>query len=125
MLDYVREGAAAKVTIRDSEALIGSQDPEAVCQVHFEGWETGTGIDEGFDPEDPSTWPIEDPDFDINDPATWPYIPGTGDEPTVTPPPSHGGDEPTVTEPPAVTPHPDPEPGPDDEPYVPVGIPEG
>lgn len=122
-LDYVREGAAAKVSARDSGALLGNHDPEAVCRVHGEGWEEPGGYP--FDPTDPSTWPVEDPDFDINDPNTWPDIP----EPThsAEPTPSHshtGEDEPGVTEPPAVTPTPAVEPGPGDEPYVPAGIPE-
>ena len=77
-------------------------------------------------PNDPATWPVEDPAFDINDPNTWPYIPGQGGqtEPPEPPHPSHGGDEPVVTEPPVFTPPPAVEPGPGDEPFVPVGIPE-
>lgn len=122
-LDYVREGAAAMVTARDSGALLANHDPENTCTVHFEGWETGTGVDAGFDPLDPTTWPVEDPDFDINNPATWPYIPGTPDDP-VGPSHGHGGEGPEVIEPPVVTPPPGSEPGPGSDPYVPVGIPE-
>ena len=125
-LDYVREGAAAMGDARDSGALLSNHDPEAVCQVHYEGWENGSGMEGGFDPNDPATWPVEDPAFDINDPNTWPYIPGQGGqtEPPEPPHPSHGGDEPVVTEPPVFTPPPAVEPGPGDEPFVPVGIPE-
>lgn len=132
-LDYVREGAATKGNARDSSALIGRYGSMEVCQVHTEGWENGSGVEGGFDPNDPTTWPIEDPDFDINNPDTWPYIPGTNDDPDV-PPSGTGENEPPVTQPPAVTtppetpppvtPPPSTEPGPDDEPFVPVGIPE-
>ena len=128
VLDYVREGAAAKAVTQDADALLSNYDLENVCAVHFEGWESGagSGLDVDFDPLNPDTWPVGDPDFNINDPTTWPHIPGTGEGSTG---PEHPPvvEEPPVIDPPVVTapePEPNPDPGPGGDPYVPVGIPE-
>ncbi len=122
VLDYYREGAAAMAGTSDGGALLSSYKKGETCHVHGEGWTPGS--EGAFDPDDPATWPVDDPDFDINDPATWPQpgptvdVPGTEDpEPPVPSGEGHpqGGME---------TPPPEPSPdGPPDEPFVPVGIP--
>ena len=111
VLDYVREGAAAKANVRDSGALKSTWETRATCAVH------GATTDPNgrpFNPQDPTTWPVDDPDFNIDDPATWPEPPS--DEPSGgenTP----GGSEPGGTE----------EPPPsetipvEEEPFVPAG----
>ncbi len=102
VLDYYREGAAAMTGTSDSGALLSSYKQEDTCHVHDENWTPG---EEGrFDPDDPTTWPVDDPD----DP-----------EPPV---PSDEGHHPGVTQPPAPSSEPSPE-GPPDEPFIPVGIP--
>lgn len=79
-VDYVREGAAAEVETRDSDAMLCNYDLEDTCHVHLSA-NFGHGDDENsdFDPNNPDTWPIQDPDFDINNPNTWPVMPMPGD----------------------------------------------
>lgn len=76
-VDYVREGAASDAETRDSNAILSNNyDEEDTCHVHLSAdFGHGDGLNEGFDPNDSSTWPKDDPDFDINDPNTWPDLP--------------------------------------------------
>ncbi len=124
VLDYYREGAAATVSASDSGALLSSYKQGETCTVHDADWVPGA---DPFDPSDPSTWPLDDPDFDINDPDTWPLtIPDTEDPvPSGSPGPSPSDHpSPPASAEPAPTPSVGPEQGPPSaEPYVPVGIP--
>ncbi|MEG2455158.1 MAG: penicillin-binding transpeptidase domain-containing protein, partial [Oscillospiraceae bacterium] len=82
-----------------------------------------------FDPEDPATWPTDDPNFDIGNPTTWPGYqppedPEEPEEPVISPAPEvpPGGipvhtPPPEHTLPPAPTPVQIPNPG---DPYVPA-----
>lgn len=115
-LDYVREGAAARAVTSDAGALLSTIEAREVCRVHNEGWEPPVSGGD-FDPEDPSTWPVDDPDFNINDPSTWPDREPAQSDPTPTP---DNGEHGPATQPPHSAPPVTP---PDDEPYVPAGIP--
>lgn len=129
VVDYTREGAAAKVSVRDYNAMLSSYDPEDTCTVHGSDWTPpGYGEGEGFDPEDPSTWPTGDPDFKIDDPSTWPDLPQP-DQPTshpgTTPSPSpaptpESSSQPSVWVPPISRPSTPAPAVPGDEPYVPA-----
>lgn len=126
VLNYVREGAAAAASTSDWGAMAASYDMEDTC--HFHGGGGVSGVT--FDPDDPTTWPTDDPNFDIEDPSTWPQHspPGIGPGPEDSEPPASGTPAPTITPVPSSPPgeHPTPPPeeeGPPDEPYVPVGIP--
>ncbi len=121
VLDYYREGAAAMAGTSDSGALLGSYKQGGSCTVHDANWVPGA---DPFDPNDPSTWPVDDPDFDINDPSTWPLTVPDVNDPTVTDPPAVNPSDhpqPPVTEPPHSA---EPTQGPPDDPYIPVGIPD-
>lgn len=116
VLDYVREGAAAEVTPRDAGALKSKWDEAEVCHVHGAVTDPNS---QPFDPNDPDTWPVDDPDFDINNPETWPEVlPPVDDDPNGggengehSQPPETGGE----SEPPEVTPPVE------DEPFIPAG----
>ncbi len=120
VLDYYREGAAAMASPSDAGALLSSYKQGETCTVHNANWVPGG---DPFDPNDPATWPVDDPDFDINDPSTWPLtIPSVVDPVVTDPPGPTDHPQPPVTEPPQ-TPEPSYGP-PDDQPYIPVGIPD-
>lgn len=109
-IDYVREDAAAVATTKDSSALLSTFDAENVCRVHQAApIVPEDGTDGIFDPNDPDTWPTDDPSFDINDETTWPNqsqdADSSGEDGT------HIGND---------SDHDAPS---DNEPYVPAGIP--
>ncbi len=123
VLDYTREGAAAHATTSDAGALLSSYDQEDPCHIH-----TAERVDAMFfDPADPNTWPLHDPNFNIDDPATWPQLPQQSTEPPGL------GDE-IVRDPddplrpsaePSSEPSHDPDDGPpEDEPFIPAGLPD-
>lgn len=123
VLNYYREGAAAMAGTSDGGALLSSYRNAETCRVHTEGWTPETEGD--FDPDDPATWPVDDPDFDIHDPATWPL-----DGPTVDDPAGEGTEPPApsgTAHPQSGTETPSPEPTtagpPSNEPFIPAGIP--
>ncbi len=82
VLDYAREGAAATASTQDSWVLKSQYEAAGVCTVHNEDFQ-GTVF---FDPEDPATWPTDDPNFNIEDETTWP-----GHRPDETDPPQPSG----------------------------------
>lgn len=115
VLNHVREGAAAMGNPADAGALLSSYDREDTCHAHGAGWTPHPGG--AFDPADPSTWPTDDPNFNIHDPNTWPQTSTPGGEETPTSS-AQPGVEPTTSEHPVQGP-------PDNEPYIPAGIPMG
>lgn len=83
VLDYQRERVNDSVVARDDAYLLSALEAAGPCDVHTEA------IPEPpveFDPDDPFTWPTDDPNFDPDDPNTWPYNPWYE-------PPAHPSDE--------------------------------
>ena len=71
LLDFVREGAAAMAKPADNWVLQSNYEAVGPCRIH-----DGTYVPPStFDPENPETWPVNDPTFDPNDPTTWPNQP--------------------------------------------------
>ncbi len=73
LLDYDRVRVNESVTTLDDIYLLSTLEAlenGGLCDVHTELEEEEP---ETFDPDDPSSWPVDDPDFDPFDPATWPY----------------------------------------------------
>ncbi len=117
VLNYTRQGAAAMVTTGDDWVLLKNFDEADLCPIH-DGTEVVPPV---FDPDDPVTWPTDDPNFNIDDPATWPQTPAPTEGPD-------DGDGP-AGEDPSPSDHPSQAPGeegpPEEEPFVPAGDPSG
>ena len=108
LLDYDRIRVTESVVARDDPYLkivLDSLENGSLCDVHTEAPQ----VPEEFDPDNPSTWPIDDPNFNPFDPTTWPNYdpdaepghdpenpeePGT-DEPGTDPPSGEEGGEPS------------------------------
>ena len=73
VLDYERERATESVVARDDAYLKSAVESAGPCEVHTEATqEPEIPPVTGFDPNDPATWPTDDPNFDPDDPETWP-----------------------------------------------------
>lgn len=89
LLDYERIRETASAAASDDAYLLSAMEARengGLCDVHTEAVQEP----QEFDINDPSTWPVNDPNFDPNDPKTWPnYDPNA--EPSHDP---NGEDEP-------------------------------
>lgn len=135
IVDYDRVRVDETVEARDDaylleflEALEEEEEGSSLCDVHNQPFdpndpETWPKDDPDFDPEDYTTWPTYDPDdpgawwpgYDPDDPTTWPgYEPPVTEPDDPEPEPGKPGDEdPEVTPTPTVTPDPEVTPSPE------------